>query len=194
MQRCLSHVNPANASFTGFLSPFHSVHTVSLEMALYAERECEECREYNMDIYNYLKRDHRRVSEMMAQMLVLRSPENRLDLFREIKHEILIHAETEQATFYAALANRKSTEERIAEAREEHEEIKSYLGRLSAFPVESRPWLEMFGEFRHAVMHHIQEEEEIIFEKAKRILSHPQAVQLARDMVALKQLQYPQAA
>lgn len=147
-----------------------------------------------MDIYGYLKRDHRRVGDLMGQMLVLRSPENRHDLFREIKHELLLHAETEDATFYAALANRKATQERIEEARSEHDEIKEYLARLSTVPIESRQWLELFGEFRHAVMHHVREEEEIIFEKAEKILSHAQAVQLARDMVALKQLQQPKAA
>jgi hemerythrin superfamily protein len=139
-----------------------------------------------MDIYNYLKKDHRKVSELMQQVLAARMPARRKSLFEEIKHELLLHAETEQATFYAALENEQETEEWIEEAKDEHQEMKMYLNKISRLAPESIRWMEQFGEFKHAVEHHVKEEEETIFEKARDILSREEAMDLAQEMDELK--------
>lgn len=139
-----------------------------------------------MDIYSYIKKDHRRVSSLMEQVLSARSPEWREELFEEIYEELTIHSETEQATFYAALENEDETEEKIEDAEEDHEEIKQYLAKLSSMSAESPKWLEIFGEFKHAVEHHVKDEEKRIFEKARQILSDEEAEQLAEDMEYMK--------
>lgn len=139
-----------------------------------------------MDIYTYLKKDHSKVSALMAQVLSARSPSRREDILEEIKEELLLHAETEDATFYAALKDEELTEENIEEAEEEHEEIKQYLKKLSAMSAESPKWLEVFGEFKHAVEHHVKEEEGRIFDKAREILDDGMAEQLAEDMARMK--------
>ncbi len=140
-----------------------------------------------MDIYNYLKKDHRKVSDLMEQLLAARSADRREKIFEDIKYELTLHAETEQATFYAALENEKETSEKIEHAEEEHGEIKQYLAKLSKMSPESEKWIEVFGEFKHAVEHHVQEEEGDIFEKAKQVLSDSQAEKLAVKMDELKQ-------
>ena len=99
---------------------------------------------------------------------------------------MLLHAKTENATFYEALKGHEETEEIIEHAEEEHEEVKGYIEKLSGIPIESEKWLEQFGEFKHSVTHHVNEEEGNIFEKAKRVLSRKQEYQLAEDMDALK--------
>jgi hemerythrin superfamily protein len=100
---------------------------------------------------------------------------------------LLIHAETENATFYAALEGHKETAEIVEHAKKEHEEVKEYIAKLSRLSIEGEKWMEQFGEFKHSVTHHVNEEEEDIFEKAKKILTSVQATQLAKDMEALKQ-------
>jgi hemerythrin superfamily protein len=139
-----------------------------------------------MDIYNYLKKDHRKVSDLMNKVLSARSPQRREEIFDEIYHELLLHAETEKQTFYAALKNEYETEEDIEEANEEHDEIKDYMKKLSRMSADSDKWMELFGEFKHAVEHHVHEEEDRVFPKAKRILSDEEARQLAREMDRLK--------
>ena len=141
-----------------------------------------------MDIYNYLKEDHQKVSDLMDKVLAARSATRREELFEEIKKELTLHSETEQATFYAALEGQEPTEERIEDAEEEHDEITQYLEKLSTMKADSPKWMECFGEFKHAVSHHVkeEEEEERIFEKAKKVLSKQDAQNLAREMDALK--------
>jgi len=138
-----------------------------------------------MNIYSYLKKDHKKVAAMMDELLES-GKARRLELFEEIKTELLLHAKTEQETFYKALEDRKQTGEWIEEAEKEHKEIEKYLKKLDALPFNSEEWIEQFGEFKHSVSHHVEEEEEIIFEKAKKILSDKQSNELATEMDELK--------
>jgi hemerythrin superfamily protein len=139
-----------------------------------------------MDIYNYLKRDHKIVATLMDELLETKKVDERHKLFEQIKHELLLHAKTEQDTFYKALEDRKPIGENIDEAEEEHKEIEKYLKKLSKLEFNSPEWIEQFGEFKHSVTHHVHEEEDIIFEKAKKILSNKKAEELAVEMDKLK--------
>lgn len=139
------------------------------------------------DIYSYLKKDHRHVSNLMEKLLSARSISRRKTLFSQICEELTLHAETEEATFYRALEGKSKTQDKMKHAHEEHDEIREYIEKLSVITMESEKWIETFGEFKHSVEHHVKEEEEDIFQKARMVLSHPEAVQLAKEMDALKQ-------
>ena len=142
-----------------------------------------------MDIYNYLKKDHRLVADLMEQVIASQDTAERQALFEKIKAELSLHADTEEQTFYKAIEDAtrsKAVEEKIEHANHEHDEIREYLAKLESTPVTEELWIETFGEFKHSVTHHVEEEEGDIFEKAKKYLSHEEAVQLAKDMYALK--------
>jgi len=145
-----------------------------------------------MDIYNYLKKDHRLVAELMETVISSDDAKQRAFLFDKIKHELTLHADTEELTFYRAIEKATSSanvHERMEHADEEHDEIRDYLDKLSDIDVESEEWIEQFGEFKHAVSHHVEEEEGEIFEKARKYLTDEQAVKLAKEMDALKKKQ-----
>ena len=145
-----------------------------------------------MDIYNYLKKDHRLVADLMESVVATPDAKKRSSLFAQIKQELTLHADTEEATFYKAIEDAtrsQNVQEKMEHADKEHKEIREYLKKLSATPVASEKWIEQFGEFKHSVTHHVEEEEDDIFEKAKKYLSKEEAVQLAKDMEALKQEQ-----
>jgi hemerythrin superfamily protein len=140
-----------------------------------------------MDIYSYLRKDHRKISDLMEQVVNARGLDRREELFDEIAQELLLHAETEQATFYAALESEEETEEKIEDAEQDHAEVTEYIERLSRVSVESEKWLEIFGELKHAVEHHVRDEETRIFEKAMQVLDDDEAEQLADEMDRLKE-------
>ena len=66
-----------------------------------------------MNIYNYLKRDHGVVAELFEKIISSKSLKKRQLMFQELSNELLIHAETEKATFYAALKEHEETAEII---------------------------------------------------------------------------------
>ncbi len=142
-----------------------------------------------MDIYNYLKKDHQKVADLMEQVVASKDPAERQSLFETIKMELTLHADTEEQTFYKAIEDAtrsKQVEEKIEHANHEHDEIREYLEKLSTTPVSDELWLETFGEFKHSVTHHVEEEEGEIFEKAKKYLSSQEAKDLAKQMDRLK--------
>ncbi|WP_140985348.1 hemerythrin domain-containing protein [Asticcacaulis tiandongensis] len=142
-----------------------------------------------MDIYSYLKKDHKKVADLMDQVIATSDSGQRQKLFEQIKLELTLHAETEEQTFYKTILKEtrsKAVEEKMDHADHEHDEIDQYLQTLSTLPVDTDKWHFTFGEFKQAVTHHVHEEENEIFEKAKQYLSPEQAKSLAKEMDSLK--------
>jgi len=141
-----------------------------------------------MNIYTYLKKDHRAVSALMEEVLSTHNPEKQEELFERIKEELELHADTEEKTFYVAIKNKggKLLKEKEDHAEEEHAEIRNFLKQIEVAKPGSNDWLIAFGELKHAVEHHVEEEESDIFEKAKKVLSDAQAYELALEMDEMK--------
>lgn len=145
-----------------------------------------------MDIYTYLKKDHKLVADLMEKVIASKDASKREALFAQIKEELTLHADTEEATFYTAVdkaTRSQNVHEKMEHADEEHDEIRDYIEKLSTLSAEDEKWIEQFGEFKHAVTHHVEEEEGDIFEKAKKYLSKEEATRLAKEMDELKQKQ-----
>src|SRR5690606_11413384 len=148
-----------------------------------------KCRRRAMDIYAYLKKDHDKVKKLMDQITEATTPEDRKELFDAMSSELLLHASTEEQTFYRALEERggKQLQEKAGHAEEEHDEIETLIQKLRKSSPEESSWLITFGSLKHAVEHHVEEEEGEIFEKARKVLSDLQAEKLAEEMDMLKQ-------
>lgn len=143
-----------------------------------------------MDIYTYIEKDHRAVADLMQQVLDSRDAKRRMALFTKIRTELLLHLDSEEVTFYRAIERASAAapvEEQMSHAEDEHQEVRDYLMRLTALEVHDESWIETFGEFKHAVSHHVKEEETEVWKKAKKLLDDAQAQQLAREMDAVKQ-------
>ncbi len=141
-----------------------------------------------MDIYNYIKKDHETVSKLMEQIASSKDPKQRAQLFTTMCEELMIHAKSEEQTFYQALEERggKQLQEKEEHAEEEHDEIESYIQQLNTMDPAEAKWLVTFGSLKKAVEHHVHEEEGEIFEKAKKVISDTQAERLADQMDQLK--------
>jgi hemerythrin superfamily protein len=142
-----------------------------------------------MDIYSYLQNDHQKVTNLLEKILSTDDVAKRRTLFNEVKQLLLLHAETENATFYKTLKTFDLTKARIEHAEDEHAEIKEFFAKLSSGEFNTPEWIEQLGELKQVITHHVEEEEGEIFEKAKQVLTQQQANQLAADMDSLKQKQ-----
>lgn len=147
-----------------------------------------------MDIYSYLKKDHRKVQDLLEEVLAAKSSARREIIFEKIQEELTLHSEAEEATFYAALQDAEETEEWIEDAEDDHEEMKAYMEQLSSMSADSEKWLEIFGEFKHAVEHHVKDEEGRIFDKARDVLDDDEAEQLVEEMERMKEDAFEYAA
>ena len=124
-----------------------------------------------MDIYSYIKRDHHTVDALMESLLANKSRSERKALFEKIKTELMLHAESEEQTFYKAIehaSRSKQVHEKMEHADKEHDEIREYLEKLETLDIGSEEWMEQFGEFKHSVKHHVEEEEKEMFPEVRK--------------------------
>lgn len=143
-----------------------------------------------MDIYSYIRKDHEKVAGLMQQVVDSRDPAERQTLFETIRTELILHLGSEEQTFYKAIEDAtraQAVEEQMEHAEHEHDEVRQYLDKLSTLSVDDELWIETFGEFKHAVSHHVEEEEGDVWKKAKKYLSSHEATKLAKEMDAAKQ-------
>ncbi len=142
-----------------------------------------------MDIYEYLEKDHRAVKELIEKLLSANDNKEKQRLFDKIRNELSLHADTEEETFYKALQENggKQLQKKEEHAEHEHDEIRQYLAQCEGEELDSEEWLIAFGQLKHAVEHHVEEEEGEIFEKSRKVISGKEAEILAETMDSLKQ-------
>jgi hypothetical protein len=143
-----------------------------------------------MDIYAYIKRDHLKVADLMQQLLDIRLAAFHRRLFDQIKTELLLHTEAEERTFYRAIevaTRERATEDDMVHAFDDHAEIRNLVQDLTDLSENDEMWMVKFGELKHAVEHHVNDEETNLWKKARMVLSPSQEQALARDMDREKQ-------
>lgn len=123
-----------------------------------------------MDAFNLLKADHRKVAELFEQ-LESASGKRKLDVFKQIKTELDLHAHIEEKIFYPALEEPSETHDITLEAYEEHKQVKTLLRQLSRARSASDEWQAKAKVLQENVEHHVDEEENELFKKAGSVLS-----------------------
>ena len=83
-----------------------------------------------MDALELLKQDHDKVRELFRQVEEAEDPKKRKQLFDEIDTELEIHTHIEETVFYPAMEQHDELKDMVAEAREEHEEVKTLLEEI----------------------------------------------------------------
>lgn len=139
-----------------------------------------------MDIYTVIKQDHDEARGVMEKIMRARSPERREALVAELRHAILMHAETEEATWYAALRQFPEMEDKMAHAREEHDVVEELLDSIVRLAGDQDKFLIEFGEIKMGLEHHMHEEENELFPKSRELISPRQARELGEQMRALE--------
>jgi hypothetical protein len=134
------------------------------------------------DILSVLKRDHRKVTELFAEIEATSEKELQLrkDLFLRLKTELTIHSETEEKLFYSKLQVDLEISEDVDHAFEEHNEIRGYLDQLSSLNPANNEWLVQLKNLKNTVNHHVMEEEGKMFQEAKTVLSEEQLLELGK--------------
>lgn len=142
-----------------------------------------------MNIYAYLKNDHQKVSELFEKVFSMPRDnaddiEDQESVFEELAEELLLHTESEQKSFYQALAT--DMKKAMAHAHSEHDQITALIQKINTLFPEENTWIEHIKRLKELVDHHVQEEEGPIFEQAQAILTEQQACDLVTDMEELK--------
>jgi hemerythrin-like domain-containing protein len=140
-----------------------------------------------MKLWDLLKHDHQQVAKIFAQLGDTKDRARQEELFKKLKAELQLHTKIEEAHFYPALNKHEETKDLAKEAAEEHGEVKKMLRRLSSLAAGGDKFLEVIGELRHSVEHHVEEEETEIFPAAENALEARQLDDIAVEITKEKQ-------
>jgi hemerythrin superfamily protein len=138
-----------------------------------------------MDAIEMLEEQHRDVEDLFEELEQAHASDKQ-DLFDELADQLTVHVTIEEQHFYPAVRARR-TEDILLESLEEHLSIKRLLADL--LPLDPRN--ELFDPkvkvLKEQVEHHVQEEEENLFPKVRKVLDDKQLVALAEDMTVTQE-------
>lgn len=140
-----------------------------------------------MDVFEILKQDHQKVSGIFQQLE--QGGGSREQLFTQLKKELDLHAHVEETILYPALKEHEETRDLVSEAYEEHQEVKDLLTELQAMPKTGEDFEATLAELKDSVEHHVDEEENEMFEKARAALGQQQIDDIGQRIQQAKQQQ-----
>ena len=138
-----------------------------------------------MDAFELLKADHKKVNQLFDE-LEAATGKAKLNVFAQIKTELELHTHIEETIFYPALEKPEETHDLTLEAYEEHKMVKTLLAKLSRARTANDEWQAQAKVLRENVEHHVDEEENELFDKADDALSDEEIEALGQRMEAEK--------
>lgn len=124
------------------------------------------------DIFAALEQEHDEQRTLIAQILETQgdSPERRR-LFAELDEHIRSHSAAEEQSLLATLLRKPDFTSLTRHGVAEHHELHCILKDLAEMDMASSGWLQRFRTFQDKYEHHLEEEEEDMFPKARKALT-----------------------
>lgn len=139
-----------------------------------------------MHAFQLLKADHEKVAALFDR-LEAASGKAKITVFEQIKTELELHTHIEEKIFYPALEKPSKTHDLILEAYEEHDGVKKLLSQLSGKRTANDEWQAKAKVLRENVEHHVEEEENELFNKAGDVLNDEEFEALGQRMATEKE-------
>ncbi len=141
-----------------------------------------------MDLWQFIANEHTDIEEIFRETLgalAIGEPD-RTSMFEQLKLALDRHSRMEEAVFYPALQQYDETRHLVADALDEHQEIKKGLEELSLGDAVSGDWVARLKDLQEQVEEHVREEEDEIFPAAKQVVDAEEAEDLRRRMEEMK--------
>ncbi len=139
-----------------------------------------------MNAIDLLTKDHKHLKTLLTRAEIAKAEDRREELIQEIRSELVAHERMEEEVFYPPLRENKKTHDIVLEGYQEHHVADLILDELLEMPTDAEMWQAKMKVLKENVEHHIEEEEDEMFKKARKVLSDEQLEQLGTRMEAVK--------
>lgn len=135
-----------------------------------------------MNIFEALREDHKK-QRTLVEILVKThgDSEGRREIFDRLKAELQHHATAEERYFYVPLMESDLSQDQARHSVAEHHEIDEIIEELEETDLSSPGWLAAAKRLREEVLHHLDEEEQQVFQLAGKVFSEGQKTSLATE-------------
>jgi hemerythrin superfamily protein len=139
-----------------------------------------------MNALEILKQDHQKIKGLFQEVAQANDRNKQKALFNKIDTELEIHAHIEETIFYPALEQHDELKDMVAEALEEHQEVKALLEDIEGIGAESDEFESQLHGLMESVEEHVTEEEEEMFPKIREIFNEGQLEPLGKELESAK--------
>lgn len=166
MSITVSHVTPAAGASHNGASPrtgdpvpgdLHLGDPVSLGAALIAGRKVAP------DATLLLMQDHREAMAMFDAHDEQTDPVERAATIRRLFRALQRHMDIEEQIFYPEAARATGRDDLTGHGRHEHDEARGIMARIDTVLARGESTDQTMGELRHAIDHHVKDEEDELF-------------------------------
>ena len=120
-----------------------------------------------MNIFEALRISHATQRSLADNLIKTTGDSKERDaLFKELKAELAAHAAAEERFFYVPLIAHDMTQEPSRHGIAEHHEMDELVEKLGETDFSSPAWIAVAKELHHKVHHHLEDEEQGIFQLA----------------------------
>ncbi|MEX2475391.1 hemerythrin domain-containing protein [Marinobacter sp.] len=128
-----------------------------------------------MNVFEALRHDHEVQRDLLNRLEDTQGAEQlRQQNFAKLKDELSQHAAAEEKCFYAQLLTVDLTQDKARHSVAEHKEMDDLVEELAEIDYSSPQWLQKFKDLKHLVSHHLDEEEQEVFQMAGKALTDKQ--------------------
>ncbi len=141
-----------------------------------------------MNVIELLKRDHQKVNKLLEHLLDSSNndTEQREKDFTNLIYELAKHTRFEESSFYPLLKNKSETKDLIRESYAEHNMVEKIIDEMQDLAFDDEKWGAKLVLLQESIAHHVKEEEQELFPKAKKILDSNQLEELGKQLIEFK--------
>lgn len=138
-----------------------------------------------------LTHDHREVENIIISLQALKGSKDssantpNAD-FIQLDQNLTLHALAEENIFYPELKNFPETASLVPEAYTEHQEVKDMLAQMRGLSPNSDDFQSLLAQLKADLQHHVAEEENEMFVKARQVLGEQRLEELGRQIKQFK--------
>lgn len=133
-------------------------------------------------VFEALRADHDTQRDLVSRLIETEGDsDDRTKLFAELKTELAAHADAEERFFYIPMMEFDLTQEKARHSVAEHHELDELVESLDETDMSSSSWLSTAKDLADRLTHHLDEEEQEVFQMAGKVLTETQKTDLAKS-------------
>jgi hemerythrin superfamily protein len=139
-------------------------------------------------IYDAIKADHETHRDLLNKIAdTSGESEERKLAWQDFYTDVKSHAAAEEETFYSKLMSETWGQDAARHSVSEHQELDDLMEELNETDMSSPAWLQKFKTLKHDYEHHMEEEEEDVFKRAKEVIGEEHNDAFGKDFQERKQ-------
>ncbi|TMM51087.1 hemerythrin domain-containing protein [Sulfitobacter sabulilitoris] len=126
-------------------------------------------------IYDAIMQDHATHRALLREIAETSGDSAaRRDAWNRFYHDVKSHAAAEEETFYSKLMAETWGQDAARHSVHEHQQLDDIMEELNTTDMSSPGWLARFKTLKHDYEHHMEEEENEVFARAREVIGEEQ--------------------